>query len=395
MAEALTKARSLLAETCQDPNKIPGAVLFAADRSGKTLLHEAAGVRQIGSSEPMSKDALFWMASCTKLLTAIAAIQLVEQGKLQLDSPIRQVLPEISELEKDYKTQTTLRHLLTHTAGQSYPFFNHEAEAYLAKNNLTPFGCKLASITGPLNAEPGTRWEYSTGIDWASRAVEKVSGMNLDAYFKKHIFEPLGIKNITLLPQTGIAGGVKSKLAGMNFRKKDATLEPIEHPIEMDESKQEILYGGAGAFGNAAEYCQVLVALMNEGTHPVTKGKILSPESVKDLMKDQLADEQLIKDLERPIPAAQPEFTNPLVMLEGVPKNWAFAGCKTPKGMPTGRSSQGVWWAGIANNYWFLDNENGVCGMIQTQILPFFDPYVVPLFFMQIEPELHQAVKSQ
>jgi len=251
------------------------------------------------------------MASCTKLITAIAALQLVEQGKLNLDSPIREVLPEITQLEQGYNTPTTLRHLLTHTCGQSYPFFNQDAKAYYAKHQLAPFGCKLASIMAPLNAEPGTRWEYGTGIDWASRAVEKVSGLSLDAYFKKNIFEPLGIENITLLPETGIPGGIKSKLAGMNFREKDGTIRPMEHVIEMDESKQEVLYGGAGAFGNARDYCQILVALMNEGTHPITKGKILSPASVKELLRDQLTDEKLIKDLERPIPDALPEFTNP------------------------------------------------------------------------------------
>ncbi|KAF5375117.1 hypothetical protein D9758_000027 [Tetrapyrgos nigripes] len=379
MSQYIANARSLLTETCKDPNKIPGAVLFAADRSGNTLLHEAAGVRQVGSSEPLSKDALFWMASCTKLITAIAAVQLVEAGKLQFDTPIREVVPEIAKLEQGYNTPTTLRHLLNHTAGQSYPFFNIDTEAYFAKHNILPFGCKFASISGPLNAEPGTRWEYSTAVDWAGLVVEKASGLNLDAYFKKNIFEPLGIKNITLLPQTGIPGGVKPRLAGLHFREKDGTIRAMEHLIEMDESQQEVLYGGSGAFGNAREYCQILVALMNEGTHPVTKGKILSPASVKELLRDQLTDEKLIKDLDRPIPAAQPELTNPLTVLEGVPKNWAFAGCKTPQGMPTGRTSQGVWWAGIANHYWFLDNETGVCGMIQCQVLPFFDPYIVPL----------------
>ncbi|KAF5364594.1 hypothetical protein D9758_005585 [Tetrapyrgos nigripes] len=393
-AQNIANACSLLAEACKDQNKIPGAVLFAADRSGKTLIHEAAGVRQLGSSEPMSKDALFWLASCTKLITVISALQLIEQGKLQLDTPVREVVPEITKLEQGYNTLTTLRHLLTHTSGQSYSFFNHDTAAYFAEHNLSPVGHKLASIMAPLVAEPGTKLEYSTSIDWVGLMVERVSGLTLDAYFKKHIFEPLGIKNITVLPQTGIPGGVKPHLAGMHFRNKDGTLRAIEHVQEMDESKQELQYGGGSGYGNASEYCQILVALMNEGTHPVTKGKILSPAGVKELLKDQLTDEKLIRDLDRSFDAAQPDFTNPFIMLEGVPKNWSFAGCKTPQGLPTGRTSQSVWWAGLANVYWFLDNESGVCGMIQSQILPFYDPHVLPLFFMQIEPELHKAVKG-
>jgi CubicO group peptidase (beta-lactamase class C family) len=251
------------------------------------------------------------MASCTKLITAIAAMQLIEEGKLQLETPIREVVPEIIKLEQGYNTPTTLRHLLTHTAGQGYSFFNHDIEAYFAKHNISHLSCKLDSIMAPLNAEPGTRFEYGTTLDWVGLMVERVSGLSLDAYFKKNIFEPLGIKDMTLLPQTGIPGGVKPRLAGAHFREKDGTLRPIEHGMEMDESKFEMQYGGGGCYGTAHDYCQILVALMNEGTHPVTKGKILSPAGVKEFLRDQFTDENLIKDLDRPIPSAQPELTNP------------------------------------------------------------------------------------
>lgn len=253
MTESITKVKDSFAAACKDENKIPGAILAAVDRSGKLLLHESAGLRQVGGKEEMSKDALCWMASCTKLITAIACMQLVEQGKLKLDEPIRSVLPEIEKLEQGYKTQTTLRHLLTHTSGQSYPFFNHDTLDYFKKNGLTSFGCSRKSINAPLRAEPGTQWEYGSSIDWAGQAVEKVSGLSLDAYFKKNIFEPVGIKNMTLLPESGVPGGVKKTLAGMNFKQQDGKVKPMDHVIEQQESKIEVQYGGAGAYGNAAE----------------------------------------------------------------------------------------------------------------------------------------------
>jgi hypothetical protein len=89
------------------------------------------------------------------------------------------------------------------------------------------------------------------------------------------------------------------------------------------------------------------VALLNDGQHP-NGGRILKPESVKELMRDRLP-EKLVPDLERPIIAAQPEMSNPLTILEGIPKQWALAGCKTPEGMPNGRSGKSVWWAGELN----------------------------------------------
>lgn len=253
MADSINNIKLAFAEACKDENKIPGAILAAIDRDGKMLIHESAGKRQVGSSEAMKKDALHWMASCTKLITAIACMQLVEQGKLQLDEPIRSILPEISILEDGSKAKTTLRHLLTHTSGQGYPFFNHDVCKYFKSKNLATFSCTKESIRAPLLFEPGSKWEYGSSIDWAGQAVEKVSGLSLDAYFKKFIFEPLGIKNMTLLPESGVPGGVKGKLAGMNFKDKEGKVSAMDHVIEMQESKMEIQYGGAGTYGNAAE----------------------------------------------------------------------------------------------------------------------------------------------
>jgi CubicO group peptidase (beta-lactamase class C family) len=253
MTDSLSTIKNDLAAACKDPNKIPGAIFAAVDRSGKLLIHESAGLRQVGKDEPIDKNALFWMASCTKLITAIACMQLVEQGKLQLDEPISKVLPDISKLESNMKTKTTLRHLLTHTSGQSYPFFNNDTEKWFKSKGMPTFGCSKASLYAPLNSEPGEKWEYGSSIDWAGLAVEKVSGLSLDAYFKKYIFEPCGIKNMTLLPESGVPGGVKKTLAGMNFKDSSGKVTPMEHVIEQDESKIEVQYGGAGAYGNAAE----------------------------------------------------------------------------------------------------------------------------------------------
>lgn len=215
------------------------------------------------------------------------------------------------------------------------------------KHDLTSFDCTIKSINGPLNAEPGTKWEYGTAIDWIGLAVEKVSGTDLDTYFKRNIFSPLGIRSMTLKPQTGLNGdSVLPHLVGMNFRdNKTGKVEAQPHVIEQDESKIQVLYGGAGAYGNAGEYVQILAALLNEGKHPVTGNRILSAESVTEMFRDQLSD-QLVKDLDTPITDAIPALTNAF-SIPGETKQWVFAGLKAYDGPDKKHSF--VWWAGIAN----------------------------------------------
>lgn len=312
------KLQKELDAECADSNRIPGAILYLADRNGDTLAHIASGLRSADKKEPMALDQLHWIASCTKLITAIACLQLVEQGKVKLDEPVVTIVPKLGQLMVDDgshqlrepKTKVTLHHLLTHTAGQSYEFFNPQTCHHFTKSGLKSFSASRDTITAPLVADPGTKWEYGTSIDWASQVVEHVSGLDLDSYFKKHIFEPLGIKSMTTKPETGVSGGVKARLAGLHQRGKDGNITAIPHLIQLDESKLEVQYGGAGLFANAAEYCQILVALVNGGTHPKTKGQILKPESVEELFKDRLS-EKLVADLDRPFEAALPEITNP------------------------------------------------------------------------------------
>lgn len=311
------KLQKELDAECADSNRIPGAILFLADRKGDTLAHVASGVRSVETKEPMAADQLHWIASCTKLITAIACMQLVEQGKLKLDEPVESIVPELGQAMVDDgsgqlrepKTKVTLTHLLTHTAGQSYEFFNPQTCDYFKKIGAKPFSSSKKTITAPLVSEPGTKWEYGTSIDWASQIIERVSGTDLDSYFKKHIFEPLGIKSMTTKPETGIAGGVKARLAGLHQRGKDGNISATPHLIQLDESKIEVQYGGAGLFANAAEYCQVLIALLNHGTHPKTKAQILKPASVDELFKNRLP-ENLVADLDRPFEAAIPEISN-------------------------------------------------------------------------------------
>ena len=210
--------------------RVPGVVALAADTTG-TIYEGAYGTREAGTDRAMTLDTVFWIASMTKAVTSVAAMQQVEQGKLNLDEPISRVLPELASpqvLEGFAEDGTprlrpatrpiTLRHLLTHTAGFCYDIWNADLLRYAQHTNLPGIiECKSISLTAPLLFEPGERWDYGINIDWAGKAVEAVTDLTLSAYMRQHIFDPLGMNDtcFTLGPSQ------RERLSSMHARTGD------------------------------------------------------------------------------------------------------------------------------------------------------------------------------
>lgn len=337
----------------------PGASVWVGDRSGKTLVHVAAGVREAGSSDKLTTSDAFRMFSTTKLITAIAAMQLIEQGKIDPDAKLDDVVPDMAGAK-----DCTLRMLLTHTGGHAYGFFHPTWRKELDDKKVGDFDGSRASINGPLVNKPGEQWEYGANMDWAGLVIEKVSGQSLEDYFSDHIFKPLGIEGMTFYPSK-----LKAPLTTMH-KKQDGSVVPTADPMAKEESI-EVLYGGAGLYSSSTEsYGQILCTLLNKGTHPVTGKQILKPESVDELMRDQLTEQQT-KRMYELIEGFPAHWSNTFTILEGAKKNWSYAGCKTPDGLPTGRSGnvsrsrarkarsdaasclpflQSVWWAGLVSD---------------------------------------------
>ena len=185
----------------------------------------------------MTLDSVFRIASMTKAITAAAAMQLVEQGKLSLDEPIGKMLPDLAEPQvlegfdangepklRPAKQPITLRHLLTHTAGFAYDMWNGDMARYLEKTGTAAVTTgKNAALKAPLMSDPGKRWEYGINIDFVGKAVEAVSGQRLDAYLRDHLFAPLGMTD------TGFRLGEaqRERLVGMHARGADGSLAPI------------------------------------------------------------------------------------------------------------------------------------------------------------------------
>ena len=227
-----------------EAKEVPGVVALAATDTG--VLYEGAfGLRDVVDGPAMTRDSVFRIASMTKAVTSVAALQLVEQGKLQLDEPIGKVLPELAAPQvlegfdssgaprlRPAKRPITLRHLLTHTAGFGYEVWDPDLIHYVKVTGIPSILTgKLAALHLPLVFDPGERWEYGINIDWVGRAVEAAAGQPLDAYFSAHIFAPLGMTDTGFVPSADQA----SRLVRVHRRGLDGSLEPITMEISHRE----------------------------------------------------------------------------------------------------------------------------------------------------------------
>ncbi|KNG80916.1 beta-lactamase family protein [Aspergillus nomiae NRRL 13137] len=287
---------------CSDSDKgLPGVSVAVVGRDGKQLFSHAAGKRGRDSAEPMAVDSVFWIASCTKMITGIACMQLVEQGKLSLDDAdqIHRICPEFNDLRVLQEDGTlvernkgiSLRMLLTHTSGFGYTFYNEKLRDYGRPVGYDEFSGYAEDFNQPLVHQPGEAWEYSIGIDWAGVVLERVTGQSLNDYFHQHIFEPLGLKHISMIPTEEM----KAKLAYMHQRAADGQLSVRDHLLRRamtvkseSDIKSYFNSGGAGCFSTAEDYSQILAVLLNNGTSPRTGKQLLKKETVDEMFRNQI-----------------------------------------------------------------------------------------------------------
>src|SRR3981081_892410 len=267
-----------------EAKEIPGLVAMAA--TGNEVTYQGAfGKRDLSKDDAMTAASVFWIASTTKPITSGAGMQLVEQGKLSLDAPIGNVLPDLASPQvlegfdakgepklRPAKNPTTLRHLITHTAGFAYNMWNGDMVRYLEKTGLPAVTtCKNDALKTPIMMDPGTRWEYGTNIDFVGTAVGAVSGQRLDAYLRVHLLTPLG--------RTGagfkIGDAQRQRLVAMHARGEDGSLAPIPFELEQDP---EFHMGGGGLYGNAGDYIKFTQMILNKGK--ANGNQLLKPETV-------------------------------------------------------------------------------------------------------------------
>ncbi|KAJ9269953.1 hypothetical protein DTO212C5_3923 [Paecilomyces variotii] len=374
---------------------IPGLVYCVVNKDGEIIFSHASGKTGLGNKAPMTLDTTFWIASCTKLITSIAVMQLVEQGKISLDdsSQIESLAPELRDVrvlerapdgdfrlvEKD--RTITMRMLLCHTSGFGYAHEDLKLRDWSRPIGIDDFsGHENDVLHLPLVNQPGTRFQYGVGLDWAGVLVERVTGLSLEDYFQTFILQPLGIENISFFPNAKM----KANLAFMHQRGNDGSLSVTDHvfryPFLPPRSGEERRFcmGGAGCFGNPVEYCRILALLLNDGTSPNTGAQILRPETVKEMFTDQIP--HMPRHCNEYIPAAKPLLTTTFPMVpsaDDLTEGWGLSFSLSHTKSPTGSAVGSASWSGIANLFWFADRQNGIGGMVASQILPFGDVEVM------------------
>ncbi len=355
-----------------DRGDVPGVVAMAATREGP-VYQGAFGTRVLPDGPAMTSDAVFWIASMTKAITSAAAMQLVDQGRLALDRPIAEVLPELAAPQvlegfdadgepklRPARRPITLRHLITHTAGFVYDIWSPEMGRYMEKTG-TPgiISCANAALMLPLAFDPGDKWDYGINIDWVGKAVERVSRQTLGDYFAEHIFGPIG------MPDTGFAltPDRRARLVGMHARGEDGALASI--PFELPQ-QPEFQMGGGGLYGTAADYLAFEQLFLNEGR--ADGRQVLRPETV------QLMSHNAIGDLNvRLLATAVPAYSNDAEFFPGMVKKWGLGFMISTEAMAGGRSPGSLAWAGLGNTYFWIDPAKGIAGVILMQLIPFAD----------------------
>jgi methyl acetate hydrolase len=358
---------------------VPGVVAMAATDGG-AIYEGAFGLRDLAVGPAMTLDTVFRIASMTKAVTSVAAMQLVEQGKLQLDQPIGNVLPELAASQvlegfdasgaprlRPARRPITLRHLLTHTAGFGYEMLSPDLIRYVSVTGTPPTSTgKLASLRLPLLFDPGERWEYGINTDWVGRTVEAVSGHSLDAYFGEHIFAPLGMTDTGFVP----SAEQLSRLVRVHQRRPDGSLEPISMEAPAD---REFFSGGGGLVSTGRDYLVFLQTLMHQGRF--NGAELLRRETVEMMAQNQVGD--LAAGIWR---TAMPERSNDLDLFPGIPCRWGLGYMINLEPGPNGRSAGSLTWAGLFNSYYWIDPQKRVASVILTQILPFADQRAVRLY---------------
>jgi CubicO group peptidase (beta-lactamase class C family) len=366
-----------------DRREIAGAVVLVQQR-GKPVCYEAFGMADVEAKAPMTRDAIFRIASMTKPIASVAVMMLIEEGKLHLDDPLSKHLPEFTDMkvlvpskegdgDKGYRLvkadrAITIRHLLTHTSGIIYRFSvrPHLAKLYaeagvsdgLAETEGT-IGENVKRIAKlPLLHQPGSAWEYGLSTDVLGRVVEVVSGKSLDEFFRERVFKPLRMDDTAFL----VPKEKRSRLAALYTPDEEKTIRRVANgPIQAGSLIYSATYstvdtnryysGGGGLASTARDYGRFLLMLLNRGE--LDGKRLLKPETVDQMTRNQIGDLRI-----------------PFV-IHGDGFGYGF-GIVTGREDPASPASVGSYsWGGVFHTFFWVDPQRQLIGLVLTQLYPF------------------------
>lgn len=353
---------------------VPGVVAMAATKS-EVLYQGSRGVRCLSSGKAMSLDTILALMSCTKAITGAAAMQLWEQDVFSLDDLAKKYAPEIekipvlhgfsadgSPITRPAETDITIRHLLLHTAGFGYDFFNIDLVKYgKAANVPSIITAKMDSLKTVLLFDPGTRWEYGTSIDWLGKVIEGAMDAPLGEVLRKRILEPLGMNDTDFQ----LSQSMDSRRSSIHQR---ADGKMVSMPDFVLPQSPEQHMGGHFLYGSAVDYIKFIQMVLNDGVG--CNGRVLQKSTVDTMTRNHLAGMNI-----KPLPGVLPSLSGDAEFFPGQSKSWGYTWMINDETAPTGRPMGSAGWAGLANTFYWIDRQNGVGGFWGSQLLPFVDRF--------------------
>ncbi|KAI9714503.1 MAG: hypothetical protein M1820_000464 [Bogoriella megaspora] len=394
---------------------IHGASFVAYDSTGKCLYSGAQGSRTVDRSTnvPATTHDLCWLASQTKLVTAVAAMQMIERGLIGIDDDVGKVVPQLASKEviagfegdetqsgKELNPATllydfqnprkpilrkatkpiSLRYLLTHTSGFAYDFTSEELCEYLAFHGVdVGERNSLEKYNTPLIFEPGTKFRYGVGTDWAGHVVERLSGKNLNAYIQENICARLGMKNTTFFPDT--EPGRFGPELDLAFRSDGPKGSLVKGSVPPTWRPAKEALGGAGLYSTADDYGLFLKALVSGG------GPLLKKETLDLMFTGTVANREDLTGQTRGV------FRNFMAqdLLPDTEVDYCPGGLVSLTPVSGRRAEGSIKWGGSSNPLWWIDMRNGVAGTMMTQIQPPADSAANDLF-VELEEQVYKSI---
>jgi len=378
-----TKSSDSTLKTYFESSSIPAAIMGTIDGDGKTTWHHFGPSIWEDSTTVVSENNIFRIYSMTKAITSVAALQLVEKGLIGLDDSLNELMPEmvsIPILDEDGNLIhsdeiITLRQLLTHTSGFCEKYFS---------SRLYNFNTENWSYEGlPRLFQPGTSFAYGTGIKWTGKVIEKLSGQDLETYFRENITGPLKMDETWFNVPEALSEQI------VTFGGRDS-LGNINAWGRIPKKPQTTYLGDSGLFGSPSDYLKFLQCMMNFGKYD--GGQLLKKETVLLMLKDNLPIGIKIPKIE--------EFDNGgIIGYTGdhhvglTNDRWGLAWA-IEKDENEIRPVNSVYWAGAANSYFTLDVENKIALVYFSNYFPFNDKEAYD-FYKLYEKEVYTEIMKK
>ncbi len=365
---------------------IPSAVMGKISKDGTTQFY-SFGPSRWDRNDTVNEKSIYRIASMTKAIAVVAALQLVEQNKITLDEPLDSILPEMARIKildsnnqiVSPKTSITLRHLLTHTAGFGYFFTSNRLKNWSKIKEEINWESKYE----PRLFESGSSFMYGTNIDWVGKLIEKVSGKNLEDYLRENVTGPLGMNSTWF----NVPENLYPLIVGsLNRDRKNNEL--IKNQFKVP-SKVETFNAGGGLYSSAEDYGIFLLCMLNKGKYP--NGQLIKEETFDLMNRPQLLHfKQIWRNVD--VPSIDTNARGDKDSFMDSYDNWtlAWAYDENSEIRPKGTA----YWAGYFNTYFTIDFENEFALVYMSQLLPFND-YNSYNLFTSFEEEVYGQLLSQ